>query len=83
MASIVIYLTKTCPYCIRAKNLLDELGASYTELFIDSNPGLRQEMIQRSTRFAVPQIFINNEHIGGFDELNTLHVSNKLELLLR
>lgn len=83
MADIVVYLTKTCPYCIRAKHLLKELGASYAERLIDSDPDLHQEMIQRSKQFTVPQIFINDVHIGGFDDLNALHLNNELEPLLR
>lgn len=79
MPAVIIYLTETCPYCIRAKRLLDEVGAAYTPISVDFDSNLRAEMIQRSKRFTVPQIFIDDEHIGGFDELNALHLDDALE----
>lgn len=82
MPRIHIYTSTICPYCIMAKRLLDKKGASYKELNVDLDPKLREEMMQRSKRRTVPQIYINNFHVGGFDDLHALEASNKLDRLL-
>lgn len=82
MATVEIYSTPYCPYCIRAKMLLDSKGTQYQELDISGNMQMRQEMIERSNRHTVPQIFINNNSIGGYDELYELNNDNKLDILL-
>ena len=82
MSEVVIYTSTLCPYCIMAKRLLDIKSSPYTELNVDSDPELRSEMMQRSMRRTVPQIFIDGKHVGGFDELRALEVQNKLDLLL-
>ncbi len=82
MLEILIYTTKICPYCIMAKRLLDKKGASYSEINVDSKPGLRQEMMKKTQRRTVPQIFIGDFHVGGFDDLHTLETKNELDLLL-
>lgn len=82
MAKIIVYSTKVCPYCVRAKALLDRKGLSYTEVMVDQNEEARLEMMQKSNRRTVPQIFINNQSIGGFDDLSALDQSGELDKLL-
>jgi glutaredoxin 3 len=65
-----------------AKRLLDKKGAHYTEINVDAEPGLRLEMMQKTKRRTVPQIFIDNFHVGGFDELYALDQQKKLDPLL-
>jgi glutaredoxin 3 len=80
MATIEIYTSRFCGYCSRAKALLQEKGAGYKEIDVNSEPGLREKMIARANgSTSVPQIFINGEHIGGCDELYALERSGKLD----
>ena len=79
---IIIYSPPTCPYCHAAKQLLNSKGQNYTEIRVDTDPQLRQEMMQKSDRTSVPQIFIGDQHIGGFDDLNALNRAGKLDALL-
>ena len=84
MANIIIYSKENCPYCVHAKHLLDQKGAHYTEVRIDLNPDKLQEMLTRSNgRRTVPQIFIDDYHVGGFDDLSALNQSGKLNPLLK
>lgn len=82
MPEILIYTTTICPYCIMAKRLLDKKGAPYTEINVDSKPGLREEMMQKTRRRTVPQIYIGDLHVGGFDDLYALEQQKKLDALL-
>lgn len=82
MAKIDIYTKATCPYCHRAKALLAEKGAAFNELPIDGNAAKREEMIERSGRTTVPQIFIDGQHIGGCDDLFALDARGGLDPLL-
>lgn len=83
MAKIEIYTTPFCPFCVRAKRLLDSEGLSYEETDVSLSRDLRQKMTKRSEgRTSVPQIFIDNEPIGGSDELAQLHRLGKLDMLL-
>lgn len=82
MPDIIIYTGRLCPYCIMAKRLLERKGARYTEIDIDSRPGLRQEVMEKTQRRTVPQIYIGDFHVGGFDDLNALDRENKLDALL-
>ena len=82
MPDIIIYTSNLCPYCTMAKRLLTAKGASYTELNVDTTPGLREEMMQKTKRRTVPQIYIANQHIGGFDDLRALDLAKKLDALL-
>jgi len=82
MAKIIIYSTATCPYCDRAKELLDAKGVSYQEIRIDLDDAARQEMMTKSGRRTVPQIFINDEAVGGFDDLYALDKDGKLDNML-
>lgn len=74
MATVEIYTKATCPFCHRAKALLDQKGASYQEIPIDGDASRREVMIKRSGRTTVPQIFIDAQHIGGCDDLLLLTV---------
>lgn len=82
MKKIEIYTTKFCPYCVRAKHLLERKGAEYVEYAVDRDSALRKEMMKRSKGHTVPQIFIGDNHIGGCDELYALERANKLDKLL-
>ncbi len=82
MPEILIYTTRICPYCIMAKRLLDDKGAAYTEINVDNNAQLRQEMMMKTQRRTVPQIFIGDTHVGGFDELYALERQKQLDALL-
>ena len=82
MPKIQIYTTNICPYCLMAKRLLDKKGLHYTEINVDTNPGLREEMMIKTNRRTVPQIYIGDYHVGGFDELYALEQQKKLDDLL-
>ena len=83
MARVEIYTKTTCPYCIRAKRLLDMKKVDYREIGVDFDRDARAEMIQRANgRTTVPQIFIDGEHIGGCDDLFSLEMDGKLADLL-
>ena len=82
MANVVIYVSAFCPYCRWARALLDSKQVTYTVIDVDGNPQLRQEMIRRSKRTSVPQIFIDDLHIGGFDDLSALERQGELAPLL-
>ncbi len=80
MTDITVYSTDYCPYCTRAKDLLSRLGQDYTEIDVTNDDALRAEMMEKSGgRRTVPQIFINGEHIGGFDDLNARHKDGTLK----
>jgi glutaredoxin 3 len=84
MPKIEIYTTEICPYCVRAKNLLTQKGVSFTEIRIDTNAERRTEMLTRAHgRRTVPQIFINDQHIGGCDDLYALERAGKLDQFLQ
>lgn len=83
MATIVLYTKANCPYCEMAKHLLETKGALFEEVRIDLDEEKRAEMIARSERRTVPQIFINNQPIGGYDDLAALSKSGKLDGLLK
>lgn len=80
--NIVMYTSAGCGYCSGAKNLLNKKGVEYTEIRIDKEVGMRAEMEQRSQRESVPQIFIDDMHIGGFDDLVDLDLDDELDPLL-
>lgn len=79
---VEIYTSAMCSYCSRARHLLQKKGIQYTEYKVDSDYALRTEMEQRSHRTSVPQIFIDNRHIGGFDDMAELDVDGELDKLL-
>ncbi len=81
--AVEIYSKRTCGFCMRAKMLLDQKKVSYKEIEISTDAQLRDEMIKRSNGgHTVPQIFINDMHIGGCDDLFALHSQNRLDELL-
>lgn len=83
MTNIVIYSKDPCPYCVRAKSLLQRKGAKFEEIKI-TDDATRQEMIEKSGgRMTVPQIFIGETHVGGFDDLYALDQEGKLDELLK
>ena len=82
MANIEIYTKATCPFCVRAKALLNSKGAAFEELAIDGDMATREVMIERSGRSTVPQIFIDGQHIGGCDDLHALDARGGLDPLL-
>ncbi|KFE35090.1 glutaredoxin 3 [Thioclava atlantica] len=83
MKRVEIYTTRTCPFCIAAKRLLDQKGIAYEETDVGANPSLRAEMMQRANgRRTVPQIFIGGEGVGGCDELHALEHAGKLDQML-
>jgi len=79
---VLIYTTQYCPFCIRAKMLLDHKGAEYEEIAVDTDAGKRREMMEKSRQRTVPQIWIADEHVGGCDELFMLERQGKLDGLL-
>lgn len=83
MPPVTIYTTSWCPYCRAAKALLTKKGAAFTEIDVESGPGLRQEMTARAGgRTSVPQIFIGETHVGGSDDIHALDAAGKLDALL-
>ncbi|NNJ95215.1 MAG: glutaredoxin 3 [Halobacteria archaeon] len=79
MKHIEVYSGNNCPWCVRAKALLQSKGLDYEEINISSQAERTQEMVQRSGRRSIPQIFIYKAHIGGFDELSQLNRAGKLD----
>lgn len=82
MSEIYLYTTRSCPYCIRAKRLLEHKGVDYRDIPIDNNPRLRIEMMTASGLRTVPQIWVGDTHVGGCDELFALERSGQLDHLL-
>ena len=80
---IKIYLTGWCPYCQRAKQLLGQKNLAFTEIDVDNDAALRTEMIEKSGRRTVPQIFIDARHVGGCDDLFALDRSGELDRLIQ
>lgn len=83
MGKVEIYVTRTCPYCIKAKKLLDQKQVAYETIDVSDDIELRQSMVARSNgRQTVPQIFIGDTHVGGCDDLYALEAAGKLDTLL-
>lgn len=84
MPIITMYTTGVCPYCQMAKALLKQKGITeINEIRIDTDPEIRDQMMQRTGRRTVPQIYIGETHVGGFDDLNVLNQAGKLDPLLK
>ncbi len=82
-ANVEIYTWSTCPFCIRAKQLLNRKQVNFTEYVIDGDETARAEMAKRANgRRSLPQIFINDQHIGGCDDIHRLEAQGKLDALL-
>ncbi len=82
MKPVTIYSTRVCPYCMRAKALLQSKHVAYTEFLVDMDPARREEMENKSRRRSVPQIFIGEQHVGGCDEIYALDRKGGLDTLL-
>ena len=83
MTKITMYSTRVCPYCVMAERLLVSKGVEVTEkILVDVDPVRREEMMSRTGRRTVPQIFIGETHVGGFDDLSALDKAGKLDPLL-
>ncbi len=82
MTAVTLYVSDWCGYCWRAKQLLDSKGVTYRELVVDGDAELRREMETRSGRRTVPQIFVGETHIGGFDDMAALERAGELDALL-
>ncbi len=80
---ITMYATGWCPYCARARALLERKGLAWTEIDVEAEPARRAEMIARSGRRTVPQIFIDDRPVGGSDDLHELDRTGELDALLR
>jgi glutaredoxin 3 len=83
MTKVIIYTANNCPYCDHAKQLLDSKHVTYTEIRVDIDTVKRDDMVRLSGRRTVPQIFINDQAIGGFDDLAALAKEGKLDPLLK
>jgi len=83
MSNVVVYSTLLCPYCHRAKALLRKKGIQFTEIDVGMDREKREEMESRAHQHTVPQIFIDDQHIGGSDDLHALDAEGKLDLMLK
>ena len=79
---VSMYTTRFCPYCVRAREMFDLKQISYTDIAVDGSPEKRQEMMERSGGFTVPQIWIGEQHVGGYDDLALLERQGNLDKLL-
>lgn len=82
MKPVIVYSSDYCPYCMRAKYLLQSKGVAFQEIKVDGKPQVRAEMTQKAGRTSVPQIWIGSTHVGGCDELHALERAGKLDALL-
>ena len=82
MAKVVMYSSRLCPYCFRAKSVLESKQADLEIISVDGQPKVREEMMQKSGRHTVPQIWIGEQHIGGCDDLTALDRRGELDSLL-
>ncbi|OBS09396.1 glutaredoxin 3 [Acidihalobacter prosperus] len=82
MSVVVLYTTEYCPYCVAARRLLDAKGVGYEDRKLEGRYDLRAEMEARSGRTSVPQIFIGDRHVGGFDDMAALERRGELDPLL-
>ncbi|HDS1680951.1 TPA: glutaredoxin 3 [Pseudomonas putida] len=82
MKPVIVYSSDYCPYCMRAKYLLESKGVAFEEIKVDGKPQVRAEMSQKAGRTSVPQIWIGSTHVGGCDDLYALERSGKLDALL-
>lgn len=82
MAQVIIYSSDWCPFCTRAKTLLSNKGVKFEEIRVDGKPDVRAKMAEKAKRTSVPQIWIDELHVGGCDELFDLERGGKLDALL-
>ena len=81
--TITLYSSAICPYCVAAKNFLKSKGLAWTEVRIDTDPAAREAMMAKARRTSVPQIFVGETHVGGYDDMMALHRAGKFEPLLQ
>ena len=79
---ITLYSSAICPYCVMAKNFLKSKGLAWTEVRIDTDPVAREAMVAKARRTSVPQIFVGDVHVGGYDDMMALHRAGRFERLL-
>jgi len=82
MKKIMMYTTRWCPFCVMAKRLLAAKGVTYEEIAVDGNDALRHEIMSKTGRRTVPQIFIGDRHVGGFEDIAALDRQGQLDPLL-
>jgi glutaredoxin 3 len=82
MAHVVIYSSDWCPFCTRAKHLLESKGVAFEEIKVDGKPQVRAQMADKAGRTSVPQIWVGERHVGGCDDLYALERAGKLDALL-
>ena len=82
MAKVIMYCSDWCPFCIRAKVLLQKKGIAFEEIRVDGKPDVRAQMAKKAGRTSVPQIWIDELHVGGCDELFALERAGKLDALV-
>ena len=82
MAKVIMYCTRSCPYCVRAEKLLKSKGVKIEQIDVGGNRSLWRKMEKLSGRNTVPQIFIDDYHVGGFDDLSELDLDGRLDKLL-
>ena len=80
---ITLYTTQVCPYCVAAKNFLKSKGLDWREVRVDLDPAEREKMVTMAKRTSVPQIFVGETHVGGYDDMMALHRAGKFEPLLQ
>lgn len=83
MAKVTMYTTGLCPYCHAAKRLFQSKNVSFDEIRVDRDPAKRAEMMKRSNRRTVPQIWVGDTHVGGFDDAAALDAQGRLDKLLK
>ena len=81
--SITIYSSAICPYCVAAKNFLKSKGLAWTEIRIDIDHAAREAMMAKTRRTSVPQIFVGETHVGGYDDMMAMHRAGTFEPLLQ
>lgn len=82
MANVIVYSSAHCPYCVMAKQLLERKGVAFQEIRVDLEPAKREEMMHKSKQRTVPQIFINDQAVGGYTDLLAIDRANKLDQML-
>ncbi len=82
-AEVKMYTTRFCPYCIRARSLLHKKSVEFTDIAVDGAADLRREMVELSGRYTVPQIWIGEQHIGGYDDMALLEHQGRLDQILQ
>ena len=80
--TVIVYSTAVCPYCVRAERLLEAKGVAVQKIRVDLDPEERVKMMERTGRRTVPQIYVGETHVGGFDDLYALDQAGKLDPLL-